>query len=287
MVRVDYISDLHMGFVIGNKRSRISKVIQKVTDYVEGTLPETSGDFLVVAGDVDEYNSNIVLTLEEYAKHYDKVFFVYGNHDLYTISNTQQNMYKKNAYNRQEELVTLVNESPYGDKITILNNDVVEHKGLTIAGTTLWYTLPLTYDQQWWFSNSNDSKYILPRGVYATEERSKKDLAFYKGLIGWVEDSSEEGYTEEEGYTTEDDYNKIDLLITHIPPAHMNDEHLPSASYHHVGIQNLPIPAKHWICGHQHVRTTKVIADTKVYINAGGYVGELTPPKIASFSINK
>lgn len=264
-LKIDYISDLHMGFVVGGKRSYKGKVVQKIANYVRLTLPETNGDVLVLAGDIDEYNTTVLYTFEEYANYYDKIFYVYGNHDLYLISMNQQSKYKFDSRNRQEELkASLAGNTELSNKVTILDNDVVSYKGLTIAGTMLWYTHPLTYDQIWWGMNSNDSRMIFPRGHEYSEERHQLDLEFYQSL----------------------EHQHIDLLITHIPPVHLNDKHKPNASYHNVAIADLGLNADHWICGHQHVRTIRQVGDTTIYVNAGGYPKELSGlPKIQSFTI--
>ena len=264
-LKVDYISDLHMGFVIGNKRTSHHKVMDKISKFVESTLPEELGEVLVIAGDVDEYNTNIIYTFEEYAKYYDKIFFVYGNHDLYLMSQNQRTKYRNNSRNRQEELKKRVNDhNTLKEIVSILDNDIVNYKGKTIAGTMLWYTLPLTYDQIWWGVNSNDSRKIYPRGHEWSEERHSIDIEFYKTL---------------------EDKN-IDLLITHVPPVHLNDRHKPSASYHNVAVSDLGLYADHWICGHQHVRKVKKLGNTSIYINASGYTGELVgESKIKQFDI--
>lgn len=264
-LKIDYISDLHMGFVIGNNRSSQHKVKGKISKFVESTLPEELGEVLVIAGDVDEYNTNIIYTFEEYAKYYDKIFFVYGNHDLYLLSQNQQTKYHSNSRNKQEELKKMVNDhNTLKEIVTILDNDIVSYKGKTIAGTMLWYTHPLTYDQIWWGVNSNDSRKIYPRGHEWSEERHNIDIEFYKSL---------------------EDKN-IDLLITHVPPAHLNDEYSPNASYYNVAVSGLGLYADHWICGHQHVRKFKKLGDTVIYINASGYTNELVgKPKIKNITI--
>lgn len=214
---------------------------------------------------MDEYNTNIIYTFEEYAKYYDKIFFVYGNHDLYLLSRNQQTKYHNNSRNRQEELKTMVNDhNTLKEIVTILDNDIINYKGKTIAGTMLWYTHPLTYDKIWWGVNSNDSRKIYPRGNDWTEERHSIDIEFYKSL---------------------EDKN-IDLLITHVPPVHLNDRHKPNASYHNVAVSDLGLYADHWVCGHQHVRKVKKIGDTFIYINASGYTNELVgKPKIKNITI--
>lgn len=262
-MKIDYISDLHMGFVLNGKRSGDKKCEKIIRDFVDKTLPETLGDVLVLAGDIDEYNSISLQVLNEYARHYDKVFFVFGNHDLYITTRNQKGK-MIDSYKRQDDLKRLVETRGLDNKIQILDRDIVEYKGRTFAGTTSWYTLPKERDIAWWGLYSNDSRMIYPRGIDASQERHKIDLNFYKSL----------------------EHEDIDVMITHVPPKHVGGRHEPNACYENVAIANLGLYAKHWVCGHQHVRVVEQLHETVVYVNAGGYPNEFREePKIQSFFI--
>lgn len=270
-LQVDYISDLHIGLLL---KGNVQKNEKKIEDFVNGLRERTEGsvgDILCIAGDISEYNLNIILVLEEFAKYYRKVFFVYGNHDLYLISGKQKGKYHRHSEERKEELKALVRESRFHN-ISILDNRVVEYEGVTIAGSSLWYTLPRTIDKIYWKLESNDSGAILPCRESDNEVRHQRDLRFYRGLQAREE--------------------KVDILLTHIPPVHLpNDKHRPSAMYHNVVIaqeveEGKELPAKNWVCGHLHVRTELEVNGTMLYNNASGYIGELALPTIRSFELN-
>ncbi len=67
------VSDLHVGFA---ENARI----------VEGIRPATPGDWLIVAGDVSERFSQVVSTLRSLRERFEKVIWVPGNHELWTVS---------------------------------------------------------------------------------------------------------------------------------------------------------------------------------------------------------
>lgn len=263
-MKVDYVSDLHIGFYIGSNYSNHNKVAKMIETFVLDSLPEEKGDILIIAGDVCEYNAITLQTLEEYAKYYEKVFFVFGNHDLYIMSPSQLQKYDLKSDNKKDELKQMVKESAQAERITILDNDIVQYNGVKIAGSMLWYTHPLLFDRMWWEANSNDSRKIYPTGSKPSEERHQIDLNFYKSL---------------------EDEN-IDLLITHIPPRHLNRRMKPNASYENVAIAAMGLHTKHWVCGHQHTRTVQEIEGTSIYLNAYGYPNELIEePQLRSFII--
>lgn len=262
-MRVDYISDLHMGFVLEGKRSNGVKVQKRIQEYVKSTLPEVKGDVLIIAGDIDEYNSITILVLNEYAKHYDKVLFVFGNHDLYLTSKNQKGKVR-NSYKRQDDLKQLVKTRGTKGKIEVLDNRIVDYKGVRFAGSTSWYTLPKPTDVAWWGLFSNDSRLIYPRGEEFNQERHKRDIEFYASL----EDED------------------IDVMITHVPPKHMGSRHEPNACYENLAINRYGLFAKRWVCGHQHERLVEQVLDTTIYVNASGYPKEFKErAKIQSFVV--
>lgn len=77
-VKVDYVSDVHLGFYIDTKNT------ENVKSFVDSKIAVgCKGDILVVAGDISEYNDILFEFLDSCSKYYDKVFFVVGNHEYY------------------------------------------------------------------------------------------------------------------------------------------------------------------------------------------------------------
>ena len=257
-LKVAYISDLHLGFYIKfNYNTR--KLQNNIVNFVKENLL-TEADIFVLAGDVAEYNVYAITLLEELSKHYKKVFFVFGNHDMYLLSTKQKNKYK-DSYGRINEVINHFKEN---NNIHVLNRDIVEYDEFRIAGFSNWYTLENNIDEFFFLNNSNDSKYIYPKSVYENQQRHYYDKIFYDDLNG----------------------KDIDLIISHVPPIHFkNDRHEPNGCYYNKSIKE--IHGKHWICGHQHTQSLVSIDDIAIYNNAWGYPGETKNPKLKTMKISK
>lgn len=89
--------------------------------------------------------------------------------------------------------------------------------------------------------------------------RQKKDETryLYKEAMEWYESLKKE---------------KIDLMISHIPPLHP-----PISTYERNACYDCPVPflvAPQWICGHQHIQGEFEKAGTRFWMNAIGYPDE-------------
>lgn len=257
-LKVAYTSDLHLGFYVTfNYNER--KLKNNIINFVKKNLL-TNADIFVLAGDVAEFNVYAITVLEELSQHYKKVFFVFGNHDMYLSRANQRKKYK-DSYGRINEVI---NHFKDNENVYVLNRDIVEYDGFRIAGFSNWYTLENNIDEFFFRYHSNDSRYIYPKTFYENQERHYDDKVFYDGLNG----------------------KDIDLIISHVPPIHFNsDRHEPNGCYYNKSIKD--IHAKHWICGHQHVPSVVEIGDITVYNNAWGYPREIQEPKLRTIKIIK
>lgn len=257
-LKVAYISDLHLGFYIPFNHNT-KKLKNNIIDFVKKNLL-TDADIFVLAGDVAEYNIYTITILEELSKHYKKVFFVFGNHDMYLLSTNQKNKYK-DSYGRLNEVI---NHFKNNDNIYILNRDIVEYDGFKIAGFSNWYTLENNIDEFFFLNDSNDSRCIYPKTVYENQQKHYYDKVFYDTL----------------------NEKDIDLIISHVPPIHFkSNKHEPNGCYYNKSISE--IHAKHWICGHQHIPSLIKIDDITIYNNAWGYPGEIKKPSLKTTNILK
>lgn len=263
-MKVSYISDLHLDFHVHFNKNQV-KFEKNTREFINKLIQTDEGDkeVLVIAGDLSHYNKQSLWALQEFSKAYELVLMVFGNHDYYLISNNQSNKYKNNSYNRTEELINMV----YWDEVTrkdllnvtILENELYDHKGVRFYGSTMWYPLD-TYEQQCFYSGiSNDSKLIKRMNHYDEHE---KDLKAYNKNID----------------------NCVDVMISHVPLIEMDThkEHNSTACYLTTVDQLAPIT----ICGHVHEQneyTTE--SGNKVYINAIGYDDEYNELIIKSFEI--
>lgn len=63
---------------------------KRTREIVNRLISNGNGEVLVIAGDFTEWNQQTLWVLDEAAKQYEKVYFTYGNHDLYLLSKSQK-----------------------------------------------------------------------------------------------------------------------------------------------------------------------------------------------------
>ncbi|MBO2460803.1 metallophosphoesterase family protein [Actinomadura violacea] len=98
------ISDLHVGF-------------PENRDFVEALEPEAPDDWLIVAGDVAERFADVEWALGALAKRWDRVLWVPGNHELWTIKDDPVALRGEARYRRLVDMCrglgVLTPEDPY------------------------------------------------------------------------------------------------------------------------------------------------------------------------------
>lgn len=102
-IRVDYTSDLHLMMLV----NKLNKSERFLTDFVENQLVAqdgSRGDWLVIAGDIAEYNSIVEQFLTICSRYWEQVFFVFGNHDLWLWSKTQSREYDWTSDNKKSDI---------------------------------------------------------------------------------------------------------------------------------------------------------------------------------------
>jgi hypothetical protein len=243
---------------------------------ISGPLELEGGEVLIIAGDACEVRSliNEYSTVKEdnffrdqypgydffsdQIHKFDKVFYVMGNHEHY-----------RGKFNQTKGLL----KSTLPTKVTILDNDCVEYKGVMFLGATLWTDCnkgdPITMMELKSFMN--DYKVI-------TYHDRDKDL-YYK--------LSPEVTIREHKQTLEyfrnqliEHKDKPFVVITHHAPSwkSVNEkyvkDHLINGGYasdcssfilDHPNI-------KYWVHGHMHDGVNYEIGDTNVLANPRGYI---------------
>lgn len=244
---VDYVSDLHVNHWVKWQVDQFEWEYL-TRKWVKKLLANKKGEVLVIAGDFSERNCQSVWVLDECSKHYNKVYFTYGNHDLYLISNKLKKKYK-DSLGRIEDLVKRVS---YLNNVVPLIKTTDEYKGKVFAGDVLWY-LP---DREGWdhyMNNSNDSDCIRLNG-YTIKEQIRK---MWKDSYDW--------------YNTLEN-NNIDLFISHVPPVHVPYSRYEANTCY---MTNVPfLVSNKWICGHAHNQNVFEKAGTTFYMNCIGYPNE-------------
>jgi len=257
-MQVSYISDLHLDFHAKFHMSQ-EKWAKRTKEFVSKLVEtdESAREVLVIAGDISHFNHQSMWALEEFSKAYEKVFFTYGNHDLYFVSKNQEAKYKGVSMNRTRELYELSNQIK--NVSPLFEGEVEEHKKVKFSGLPLWYPVE-TLEQKMFYENvSNDSQLI------------KK---FRPNLLHSLNQSQ---------YMQTLDKN-IDVMISHFPVINI-DSHF---KYNSTACYLTPvrdIKASHWIMGHSHEQKVYEKPYCNFYMNAIGYPEEKLELKIRYFEV--
>lgn len=244
-MKIDYVSDLHFNhwMLWTNNQLKWEKRTRELTNRL---IENGNGEVLVIAGDFGEWNCQALWILDECAKSYKKVYFTYGNHDLYLLSKGQRRKYK-DSIGRLNDLI---------DKATKINNvvplikTVDIYNGKVFAGDMMCY-LPRSFkDWQFFRESSNDSNYIFINGY--TKEDGIRNM--WKESQNWYE-------------SIED--TDVDVFVSHVPPIHN-----PYSPFEPNMLYMVDVPyinAKNWIFGHEHMQSNFSRVGVNFYMNAIGY----------------
>lgn len=263
-MQIDYISDLHINHYVPFMTNQLKWKDRTVTFIEKQLIPETPSDILIIAGDFSEQNQQTIWAIETFANYYDHVIIVFGNHDLYLISKTQERKYKGDSRNRTKQIVDYFETH---ENVHILDNEIVTINGKTFAGSKLWYN-PKTEDGKWFYNNiSNDSQYIkIKHTINSYEPLHAADMAFYQSLI--------------------DSQTQIDIMITHVPPIVISEN--TDDAYNECYTSPVPsLIAPFWVCGHQHINYSFEKDGTQFHMNPMGYPNERTAKKIKTMKVDE
>lgn len=253
---IDYVSDLHMNHWMLWTQNRIKweKRTRELTRYL---IRDGHGEVFILAGDFSEWNCQSLWILDEAAKYYERVFFTFGNHDLYLISKNQKKKYS-DSIGRLEEFVQEASKIP---NVFPLVKNTYMYKGKVFAGDAMWY-LPKTFeDWSFYRKTSNDSNYIKINS-YSVDDVPR---FLNKQSMDW--------------YNTLEDTH-IDVFVSHVPPVH--NPHSPFEP-NNCYLTTVPfLAAKHWICGHDHLQLQFEKAGTTFHMNAIGYASHYSNYKTNS-----
>lgn len=253
---IDYASDLHMNhwMIWTENQLEWEKRTRALTRHL---IRDGHGEVLVLAGDFSEWNCQSLWILNEAAKYYERVFFTFGNHDLYLLSKSQQKKYS-DSLGRLEELIKQASHIP---NVVPLIKETYTYKGITFAGDAMWYLPTSPEDWSFYRNISNDSDCIKIAGCPA----DNIPRLLHKESLDWYESL---------------DNQKIDVFVSHVPP--VSDPSLPfgpNSCY----VTEVPfLAAKHWICGHDHLQSQFEKAGTHFHMNAIGYAGHYSNYRINS-----
>lgn len=250
-LKIDYISDLHLGFYLPMNREYLFNKDDVITFVKQTIAKKYSGDILVLAGDINEIPENIVMFINECKKYYKKIFFVAGNHEYYMLDKIEFVKY----FNSLEKINYLIDAFKEDEQVDFLdrnntNNGLVTYEGFTFAGDTLWYLPKEDTGWDFYMRTSNDSRLII---VPEASSRQEMILKLNQESIDWYNSLPE----------------NVDLIITHIAPIHNPYSPYPPNTCYFSEVKE--IKTKNWIYGHDHVEANFERFGTKFLSNPWGY----------------
>ena len=208
-MKIDLISDLHLDFWVKEVDTNKLKFKVQLEDFIKNIIfpagDFTTGDILIIAGDLGHYNNQIKSLLVELKKYYENIIVTYGNHDMYLISKSQQEKYEYKSLNRIKELKEICE---YLD-IYFLDGKTIEIDGIKFGGTSSWYSLPTSGDIETWKRVMNDSTKIYDgKGSYS--------YGMYGAPVSTPNWKTQEFWLEEKAKLIEVAKEKVDVFITHV-----------------------------------------------------------------------
>lgn len=249
-VKVDYVSDVHLGFYIDIKSTK------NINKFVDNKINSHNGDILVIAGDISEYNDVVFEFLNLCSKYYDKVFFVAGNHEYYITDLKHIHITgdgKKYDYKSINKIYELSQNFKDNKNIVFLdrnssNGGIYNYNGFKIAGDTLWYRPNNLLDYLYYYPMQNDSRFIM------------SDSSYYRKMIQ-LHNSSMEWYNKNS--------NDFDLIVSHVPPVRDKKNRSKNCCYY-VDVNN-GYKSSVWIYGHDHIENDEIYNNTRFVSNPWGY----------------
>lgn len=247
MSQIKYLrvcSDLHLEF----HRSR--PLQNNLLDYLPPDLRDRES-VLVLAGDIHNNNTQLLLALTFLRERFAEIFFIPGNHDYYG--------------NDIEDWQDVRDKSPtpfMGNQLYPIRFQLSPE--LALVGITLWGD----GGGDDWFKNRAISKMNDFRQI------QKNKVSFR------IEDMMRLNKEQSLLLSKTIKHGKIIVVTHHLPSYQLCDpRHSPSdwdglfASDQEVLMSGLDAPAL-WICGHTHHHIDRKLGDTRILCNPAGYPGE-------------
>ena len=277
-MKVDFISDTHLDFHIGEKDSQRPKFRGMLEDFcnINGF---DGGDVLIIAGDLGHYYSQDTAFLKYVNTLYRHVILVRGNHDMYLVSSNQTKKYLFDSMNRVLEMKKFCRE----EGIHYLDGNTIVIDGVSFGGVGMsWDTSYIEFltgktepkhSVIEMFNNSmNDSRLIY----------GGSDHTLIHQMYRRVHKQSWDPYDYfAQEYAKLKKIEPVDVMISHyapvIPPnmdpRYENDP--TSTFYYFDGVEEVErIKPKVWIFGHTHRAYDFVDHDVRFLCAPLGYPGE-------------
>lgn len=279
-MKVDYLSDLHIDFLIKSSKTISEGRVRAVFDSI---LRKKDSDYLIIAGDTSEYMGMTFRVFQMIKKiyGYKKIYFVFGNHDMWLNNPHQGEKYFWDSYNKMNYMKHLLKED---EDLILLDGGTYEIGYYTIGGamgmSDLRYEqeyqkysgMYSTYVDIWdyWKETMNDSKLFYPR---------KPNLNHFVDI------------EHQKIIKTLSDYP--DIMVTHYCPIisdTVTSEQYKgerSNTFYMMDFEDYiyEYKPKFWVHGHLHSNLDMVVGDTRLLRNPIGYPSEKLKRSVKTFEI--
>ena len=299
---VDYISDLHIDFWI-KELNRGYKLEGQIKQFSK-SLELFGGDVLIIAGDLGHYYVQDSAFLKYTKVLYKEVIFVYGNHDMYLISNSTKSKYKSNSMNRIKEM----KEFCEVEGIHYLDGDTIEINGFLFGGVgmssdksfleNLRKTSVPNEEVKYLFERSlNDSRNIYGVGNSSDFNNPKfiSEFSQYNPYSPYEHHSTFDQFSFFESELKKlQNIKAVDVMISHYGPCVSPDMHEPyrndeiSTFYYFDGAKEIQrIAPKYWVHGHTHKQYNFMNNNCNVLCNPLGYPSENSYVTAETFTLER
>ena len=272
-MRIDYISDLHLDFWIGDADRGPRKLDARIKS-LSRMMGLGGGDVLLLPGDLGhsfEQNTAFLLRMMEL---YWEVLLVHGNHDFYLLGSAREK-YGWNSWNRIREMKTFCAEQG----IRYLDGDVVTIGGTTFGGAGM------SWDKTFLERLRGP---ILDHAVLSLYKRSLNDARFT--LMG--RDAFDPFKFFEDELRKLRKIKRADVMMSHVGPVTSPDmrerwkfDPITTFFYFDGRVDLERIRPQVWVHGHTHDRVDFQAGDTRIVCNPLGYPGECTDHRVQSFNL--
>jgi predicted phosphodiesterase len=287
-MKINFVSDIHLDFWIKEKDTSTLKFNVKLEDFVFNILqptPDCKNEILVIAGDTGHYNQQTKALLTMLKGMYKEILIVFGNHDMYLVSNSQVSKYNSKSTNRLQELQEICEEL----EIYYLDGNVVEIDGVKFGGTGSWYNLTTEWEKDTWNKVMNDSNLIYDG--YAVQSYGMYQ-SYSQPSNNW---NPIKFYDKEKAKLIRIAEEKCDVFITHMglheplesegmAPEYLDDEH---NIFYYTNNEELleKSGCKVHIFGHTHQSLDFDMNGIRMLCNPLGYKSDMTGNSIKQIEI--
>ncbi len=288
------ISDIHLEFdpsfsvkKLFNKNSIAKFTTESTTESTTETTTESIPEInLIIAGDLGWPTDPVYKKfLIETTKYYDNIFLITGNHEYYCCK--KNNLLMPDV---DQLIINIVNEiNSESDKINLenrgtihfLNNQMIQHNGVWIVGSTLWTFVDDKYKS--FGRYMNDYNYIKNFTIDDSNQLYLDSFNFIKNSIEQIKQIKQikqiTAETSAESSTEQLQIEKCIVITHHLPTFKIihpkyKDEIQLNSFFASNSDELINDPVLYWIYGHTHSTSQHEINSVKVLCNPKGYPSE-------------